>query len=72
MDVGFEEFSMSAHLQYDGQAPVFSAERPNSEELLLEEDALARLSGFLVLKHARRVKVDSVMGRSHIYLTFEH
>lgn len=72
VDVGFEEFSMSAHIHYEGDPPSFSVVRPSDDELLLEDDALVKLSGFLVSKHARRLKVESGNGRCHIYMNFEH
>ena len=72
IDVGFEEFSMDAHVQYEGNPPVLSSVRPSNEELFLEEEALVQLSGFLVRKHARKIKIESIAGRSHIYLNFEH
>lgn len=72
VDVGYEEFGMSADVEYTGQAPDFSKDRPNKDELLQEDEAMIKLSGFLVRQHARKVKIDSQGGRCRIHLVFDH
>lgn len=72
LDVSFEEFSLAAHVSYSGRVPVLSKIRPSDEELLEEEGSLSRLSGFLIHKYARKIKVEEKEGLCHIYFHFDH
>ncbi len=72
LDVGFEEFSMTAQVSYTGTAPVFSKSRPTDEELCSEEGAQARLSGFLIHRYARKIQVTQKEGQCTVSFYFEH
>jgi NCS2 family nucleobase:cation symporter-2 len=72
LDVSFEEFNMAAHVSYSGIAPVLAKIRPSDEELLEEDGALSQLSGFLIRKYARKIKIEEKEGLCHIYFNFEH
>ena len=72
LDISFEEFNMEALVTYDGVAPVLSHIRPSDAELMEEEGALAQLSGFLVRKYARKIKIEEKDGKCQIRLGFEH
>ena len=72
LDISFEEFNMEALVTYDGVPPVLSHIRPSDAELMEEEGALAQLSGFLVRKYARKIKIEEKDGKCQIRLGFEH
>ena len=72
LDVSFEEFNMEAQISYTGRAPVLAKIKPTDEEILAEEGALTRLSGFLIRKYARKIKIDEKDGKCQIRFSFEH
>jgi NCS2 family nucleobase:cation symporter-2 len=72
LDVGFEEFSMTAQVLYQGRAPLLSATRPSDEELCSEEGAQAKLSGFLIHRYARKIQVTEKDGLCQVQFYFEH
>ena len=72
LDISFEEFNMEALVIYEGLPPVLSNIRPSDAELLEEEGALVQLSGFLVRKYARKIKIEEKDGKCQIRLGFEH
>ena len=47
-------------------------ERPHPHELLEDEQALARLSGFLVTQYADKVKQVDLQQKRRVRLSFEH
>ena len=72
LDVGFEEFNMTAKVSYMGNAPVLPTARPSEEELIADEGAVGKLSGFLVRRYARRIQVEQKNGMCHVEFSFEH
>ena len=72
LDISFEEFNLEAVVAYEGTPPVLSHIRPSDEELMAEEGALAKLSGFLVRKYAQRIKMEEKEGKCQVRLGFEH
>jgi NCS2 family nucleobase:cation symporter-2 len=72
LDVSFEEFNMEAQVSYIGLAPVLAKIKPTDEEILAEESALTRLSGFLIRKYARRIRIEEKDGKCQIRFSFEH
>ena len=72
LDVGFEEFSMTAKVSYPGTAPILPQSRPSEEELIADEGAAGKLSGFLVRRYARRIQVEQKNGICHVEFSFEH
>ena len=72
IDVSFEEFNLDVKIEYEGILPVLSATRPTEAELLNDDDAFARLSGFLLRSYADRIRSESKNGRCSLKLNFEH
>lgn len=72
IDAGFEEFNMDIALEYEGTLPIFSKIRPSEEELMNDENAFARLSGFLLTHYADRITANSHNGHCILHFNFEH
>ena len=50
----------------------FPASRPTEEELLKDDRAFIRLSGYLLTKYADRISYGRKDGRCHVRFNFEH
>lgn len=72
IDASFEEFNLNVDIEYEGVLPVLSTTRPTAEEMLNDDDAFARLSGYLVMRYADKVDVSHKDGRCNLHLNFEH
>ncbi len=72
IDASFEEFNLNVDIEYEGVLPVLSTTRPTAEEMLNDEDAFARLSGYLVVRYADKVDFSNKNGRCNLHLNFEH
>ena len=72
IDASFEEFNLNVEIEYEGVLPVLSTTRPTAEEMLNDEDAFARLSGYLVMRYADKVDFSNQNGRCNLHLNFEH
>lgn len=68
----FDEFNLILDVRYEGVELELSETRPLMDDILEDEDALARLSGFLVRQYADRTKSEASDGRCRIQLQFEH
>lgn len=68
----FDEYYLSLDVRYEGQELQLSETRPHADDILEDEDALARLSGFLVRQYADSTRSDFADGSCKIRLRFEH
>jgi NCS2 family nucleobase:cation symporter-2 len=72
VDVSFDEFNLDVDIRYQGEPMGFPTDRPTADSLLAEPAAVASLSGFLIRQYADRVVVETVNGRCHLRLHFDH
>jgi xanthine permease XanP len=72
LKVSFDEYLLTVCALYTGPELVFTGHRPSPEELLHDDHALTRLSGFLVTKYADKVTQEKVQGGQQIRMTFQH
>lgn len=72
LKVSFDEYLLTVCALYTGPELVFTRHRPSPEELLHDDHALTRLSGFLVTKYADKVTQEKVQGGQQIRMTFQH
>jgi NCS2 family nucleobase:cation symporter-2 len=72
LDASFEEFNLNIDIYYDGDLMEFPKTRPTEEELLTDDMAFVRLSGYLLTRYADRISSDSKNGRCHVHFNFEH
>jgi NCS2 family nucleobase:cation symporter-2 len=71
-EVSFDEFNLDMDIRYDGELVEFPTRRPTEEALISDENAVARLAGFLILQYADRVSAAATDGRCRIHLHFDH
>ncbi|NLI12242.1 MAG: purine/pyrimidine permease, partial [Peptococcaceae bacterium] len=72
MEVGFDEFNLDVNIRYQGVLMEFPDARPTEEELLHDENAFIKLSGFLMRHYADRIKSDSKGGACYVQFHFDH
>jgi xanthine permease XanP len=72
VEVSFDEFNLDMDIRYDGKLMEFPIRRPTEEALLADDNAVARLSGFLIRQYADRVKAEMADGRCRIQMHFDH
>lgn len=72
IDASFEEFNLDVDIEYDGLLPELTRVRPTEEELLHDENAFARLSGYLLTRYADKIATGSRNGKSFLRFNFEH
>jgi NCS2 family nucleobase:cation symporter-2 len=71
-EVSFDEFNLDLEIRYDGVLMEFPSRRPTEEALISDENAVARLAGFLILQYADRVSAAATDGCCRIHLHFDH
>ncbi len=68
----FDEFDVDLDLSYTGRMMEFSAVRPTQSELLDDETAFIRLSGFIIRQHTDQIKTSLSDGACKIRLHYDH
>ncbi|MFX4261331.1 uracil-xanthine permease family protein [Pelotomaculum propionicicum] len=72
MEVVFDEFNLDVNISYYGTLMEFPSERPSERDLLEDENAFVKLSGYLMRHYADRIKTDYKDGRCFIQFHFDH
>lgn len=68
----FDEFNITLDVRYEGREIQFCSTRPTADEIVDDEDALVKLSGFLIKQFADSLKSEAVNGRCRVLLQFVH
>ncbi|MET1083107.1 MAG: solute carrier family 23 protein [Burkholderiales bacterium] len=68
----FDEFSLDVRVSYIGPPLELPDKRPTNEEIMASEDGQRRLAGFMLRRHADRVRSTHNAGRSTILFHFDH
>ncbi|MDT8903585.1 uracil-xanthine permease family protein [Anaeroselena agilis] len=68
----FDEYNVNLDLSYAGQLMEFAEVRPSKSELLEDDAAFIRLSGFIVRQYADQIKASRNEGLCRIRLHFDH
>lgn len=68
----FDEFDVDLDLSYTGRMMEFSAVRPTQSELLDDDTAFIRLSGFIIRQHTDQIKTSLSDGTCKIRLHYDH
>lgn len=72
LEVSFDEYNVAVKIVYNGILMEFPEKRPTEDELLHDDNALVRLSGFLMRKYSNRID-SCILGENCILkLHFEH
>lgn len=72
MEVSFDEFNLDVNIYYQGILIEFPDARPTEAELLTDENAFLKLSGFLMRQYADRIKSAKKESTCHIQFHFDH
>jgi len=68
----FDEFNLDIDAWYDGELVEFPKSSPLPNELLCDDKAFIKLSGFLIKTFADKVKSSCDNGRCHVHFHFDH
>lgn len=70
--VSFDEFNLDVNIYYDGVLMDLPEKRPSEDELLQDESAFTKLSGFLIISQVDNVKSSIKDGKCHVHFHFDH
>jgi xanthine permease XanP len=68
----FEEFNLDVEFRYRGALMEFPTKRPSEAEILEDEQAVARLAGFLIKNYADRIRSNCHDGKCRVQFHFDH
>ncbi|MBW1800182.1 MAG: hypothetical protein JRJ85_05565, partial [Deltaproteobacteria bacterium] len=68
----YDEYNLYITITYRGKPPLLPSTRPSPDELLEDEAALAKLSGYRIGKYAQAVNVSQQGDMWHVRMHFEH
>lgn len=68
----FDEYNVNLDLSYSGRMMEFSAVRPSHNELMEDDAAFLRLSGFIIRQYTDQIKAAGSEGMCKIRLHFDH
>ena len=72
LTLGFNELALDARITWHGHPLPLSTVRPTKEELLMDEDAPARLAGYMITRLASQVRSRHINGVAELHLVFDH
>lgn len=72
VDASFDEFNLDVDIYYEGTMMQFPDVRPTNTELLEDETAFIKMSGFLIKQHVDRLMAESDKDNCHISFHFDH
>jgi NCS2 family nucleobase:cation symporter-2 len=72
VEARFDEFNLDLSVEYEGRALELCEERPDASELMEDENAMARLAGYMINKMADRSKVVINGETCQLQVHFEH
>jgi xanthine permease XanP len=68
----FDEFNLDVEFRYRGALMEFPTKRPSEAEILEDEQAVARLAGFLIKNYADRIRSNCHDGKCRVQFHFDH
>lgn len=72
LEVSFDEYNLAVKIVYKGTLMEFPEKRPTEDELLTDDNALVKLSGFLMRKYSNRID-SCILGENCVLqFHFEH
>jgi len=72
IEARFDEFNLDLTMEYQGTALELCDERPEAYELMEDENAMARLAGYMIKKMADRSKVTASDRSCQLQVHFDH
>lgn len=68
----FDEFHLRVDMSYQGEPVILGHSRPSPEQLLEDDQAFARLSGYLISQYADTVGLETSGDGQKVRMVFEH
>ena len=72
LEISYDEFVIEVLVSYDGALLEFPTQPPTKAEILATEDSHLRLAGFLIRRHADRVRTTRRNDQTVLQLNFDH
>jgi xanthine permease XanP len=72
VDVSFDEFNLDVEVRYEGEPLDLPSIRPSEDDILSDDAAVTKLSGFMIKMYSNSVKLDRIDGTCRIRLHFDH
>ena len=72
LEASFDEFHVQVDMTYQGEPVILSHCRPSPEQLLEDDQAFARLSGYLISQYADTVRLETTGDTHRVRMVFEH
>ena len=72
IQASYDEYNLNITITYRGKPLLLHSTRPSPDELLEDETALPKLSGYLIQRYANRVNVSRQGDMWQVRLHFEH
>lgn len=72
VDMRFDEMRLDVGFTYQGRLLDFQPQLPSQADLLEDEDAVFRLSSFIINNYVDRIKAEEKDGRCHVVFHFDH
>jgi len=72
LEVSYDEFVIEVVVTYDGAMLEFPTQPPTTAEILATDDSYLRLAGFLIRRHADRVRTTRRNDQTVLLLNFDH
>lgn len=72
VDVSFDEFNLDVEVRYEGEPLDLPSIRPSEDDILSDDAAVTKLSGFMIKMYSNSVKLDRIDGTCRVRLHFDH
>lgn len=69
---GFDEFNLDICFQYEGELVDFQVSKPQHEDLLSDDTAVAKLAAYLIRSNTDKIRTEQKDGLSKVFFHFEH
>lgn len=70
--VSFDEFNLDSDISYPGEQILIPEKRPSDAEIIDDETAMIRLSGYMLKRYADKVFTTKQADIAHVLIHFEH
>jgi NCS2 family nucleobase:cation symporter-2 len=72
VQVSFDEFNLDSDISYSGDAIPIMDQRPSDTEIIDDETAMIRLSGYMLKRYTDRISSTKEGDLAHVLIHFEH
>ena len=72
MHVGFDEFNLDVDISYPGKPIEFPDRKPSRQEMIEDDNATARLSGYMIRKYVDGLKTEQKGLQTNVKFHFIH